>query len=94
MKTVFGHSIIQDGCGTPVYNCKFDKLDRLVITGADDGIIKVWRKDTMVLQASLHGHMDVIIDIQVSHCNRYLASGSKDGTIIIWDLEKCAIIKR
>ena len=48
----------------------------------------------MVLQASLHGHMDVIIDIQVSHCNRYLASGSKDGTIIIWDLEKCSIIKK
>ena len=37
MKTVFGHAIIQDGCGTPVYNCKFDKLDKLIITGADDG---------------------------------------------------------
>lgn len=57
-------------------------------------IIKVWSKDTLILQASLHGHMDVIIDIAVSHCNRYMASGSKDGTVIIWDLQKCSIIKR
>ena len=48
----------------------------------------------MILQASLHGHMDVIIDIQVSKCNRFMASGSKDGTLIFWDLQKCKIVKR
>lgn len=37
MKTVFGHAIIADGCGTPVYNCKFDRLNQIIITGADDG---------------------------------------------------------
>lgn len=48
----------------------------------------------MILQASLHGHLDVIIDIQVSKCNRFMASGSKDGTLIFWDLQKCKIVKR
>jgi hypothetical protein len=37
MKTVFGHAIIQDGCGTSVYNCKFDMSGEFIITGADDG---------------------------------------------------------
>jgi hypothetical protein len=37
MKTVFGHAIIADGSGTPVYNCKFDMSGKFVITGADDG---------------------------------------------------------
>lgn len=49
-------------------------------------IIKVWSKDTLILQASLHGHTDVIIDIAISKCNRYMASGSKDGVLIFWDL--------
>lgn len=38
--------------------------------------------------------MDVIIDIAISKCNRYMASGSKDGTLIIWDMQKCKMIKR
>lgn len=83
---MFGHALIPEGSASAVYNCKFDLEDKFIITGADDGIIKVWSKENLVLQASLHGHMDVIIDIAISKCNRYMASGSKDGTLIIWDL--------
>lgn len=46
------------------------------------------------MQASLHGHEDMIIDIQVSKCNRYFASGSNDGTVIFWDLQDCSIIAK
>jgi WD40 repeat protein len=42
-------------------------------------IIKIWDKDTLSLQASLHGHEDFIVDMSVSMCNKYLASASKDG---------------
>ena len=48
----------------------------------------------MVLQASLHGHTDFINDIAVSKCNRFMASGSRDGILIIWDLQNCSIIKK
>jgi hypothetical protein len=37
MKTVFGHAIIQEGSGTAVYNCKFDRSGKFIITGGDDG---------------------------------------------------------
>ena len=46
----------------------------------------------MTLQASLHGHLDYITDIDVSICNKYIASACKDGTVLIWDLEKCTIV--
>lgn len=92
MKTVFGHANFREGNSTPVYNCKFDMEDKIIITGADDGIIKIWDKETLLLQASLHGHKDMIIDIQVSKCNRYMASASNDGVIIIWDLKEFKIL--
>jgi WD40 repeat protein len=57
-------------------------------------IIKIWDKDTLSLQASLHGHEDFIVDMSVSFCNKYLASASKDGQIIIWDLERCKMIDK
>jgi len=37
MKTVFGHANFVEGTATPVYNCKFDLNDKVIITGADDG---------------------------------------------------------
>lgn len=48
----------------------------------------------MVLQASLHGHEGMIIDIQVSKCNRYMASASNDGAVILWDLRECSMVHK
>lgn len=42
-------------------------------------IIKVWDRDTLCLQASLHGHFDFITDIDISKCNRFIASAGKDA---------------
>ena len=57
-------------------------------------ILKVWDRDTMTLQASLHGHADFIIDIGISKCNRFIASSGKDAMVIIWDLKMGKIVKR
>ena len=86
MKTVFAHALIDDGTVTPVYNVAFCREGRLIISGADDGAVKIFDRDTMSLQASLHGHTDVITDLDVSKCNKYIASASKDGAVNIWDL--------
>jgi WD40 repeat protein len=43
----------------------------------------------MNLQASLHSHEDVITDLDISKCNKYLATASKDGKIIVWDWKNC-----
>ena len=57
-------------------------------------ILKVWDRDTLTLQASLHGHLDFITDIDVSKCNRFIASAGKDAQVIIWDLKLGRIVKR
>ena len=57
-------------------------------------ILKVWDRDTLSLQASLHGHCDYIIDVDISKCNRFIASASKDTTVVIWDLKMGKIVKR
>ena len=57
-------------------------------------ILKVWDRDSLTLQASLHGHADFIIDVGISKCNRFIASAGKDAQVIIWDLKLGKIIKR
>jgi U3 small nucleolar RNA-associated protein 12 len=57
-------------------------------------VIKVWDRETLTLQASLHGHFDYITDIDVSKCNRFIASAGKDAQIIIWDFKTGKIIKK
>lgn len=52
-------------------------------------IIKIWDKHTMSLQASLHSHEDFITDLDISSCNRFLVSSSKDGKINVWDWQNC-----
>ena len=48
----------------------------------------------MTLQASLHGHEDFITEIDVSKCNRFIASAGKDAQIIIWELATGKILYR
>ena len=54
----------------------------------------MWDRETMTLQASLHGHFDYITDIDISKCNRFIASAGKDAQIIIWDLKQGKIVKK
>jgi WD40 repeat protein len=59
-----------------------------------NSVIKVWDRETLTLQASLHGHFDYITDIDVSKCNRFIASAGKDAQTIIWDLKTGKIVKK
>ena len=54
----------------------------------------MWDRDTLTLQASLHGHADFIIDVGISRCNRFIASAGKDAQVIVWDLKMGRIVKR
>lgn len=42
----------------------------------------------------MHGHLDFITDIDVSKCNRFIASAGKDAQVIIWDLKMGRVVKR
>lgn len=87
MKTVFAHANIEEGTGAAISSVVIDKKGKFIITGGDDQLIKIWHLNTGQIQASLHGHLAVICDIALSPCERFIASGSKDGKVIIWSLE-------
>ena len=54
----------------------------------------MWDRNTLMLQASLHGHDDYITEIDISKCNKYIASAGKDAQIIIWELATGKILYR
>jgi WD40 repeat protein len=57
-------------------------------------IIKVFDRETFHLQASLHGHTDYITEIDISKCNKFIASAGKDAQIIIWELATGKLLYR
>ena len=53
-------------------------------------IIKLWDVDTGENLETLSGHTDRIEILVFSHDGKTLASGSEDGTVLLWDWDKIA----
>lgn len=57
-------------------------------------VIKLWDRDTLTLQASLHAHFDYITWIIISNCNKYIVSAGNDAQIIVWELATGKLVQR
>lgn len=71
--------------GNHVVTCVQVDGDR-VITGADDGTIKIWDGSTGKLQRTLNGHSGGVWALKAF--GDILVTGSTDRTLIIWDLRE------
>lgn len=60
----------------------------LCVTASWDKTIKVWDNLYMNLKHTFTGHKAQINTLDMVHNSSYLASGSRDGTIMVWDLIK------
>lgn len=69
-----------------VYCAIFDKSAQLVITGSDDGLVKIWSTRTGFCLRSCIGHDSSITELAVSSNNKFVASASNDGYIRVWRL--------
>lgn len=56
-----------------------------IISCADDDTIRIWDFNTGKCMKTLSGHREIIWDLAVTPCGRYLAS-STDRSISIWDM--------
>jgi WD40 repeat protein len=54
-----------------------------LVSGADDGIIKIWNPNTGSLVFTLTGHTSTVSSLAILP-NGYLASASWDSTVKIW----------
>lgn len=54
-------------------------------TGGRDGEIKIWRINDITLRMSLKDHRGELSDLVLSSDKTRLVSGSRDGTVRVWD---------
>jgi WD40 repeat protein len=64
---------VAEGCG-------------LAATGCEDSTVKVWRLRDGTLHRTLHGHEKEVWRVVVDCNERWIASGSGDNTVWLWDL--------
>ena len=79
--------------------CAYSKRIKCVRNREDCPLVAVCMKDAITAQVfnattgSLErvytGHCDCIFDMSISHDRKYLATASRDSTLIIWDLTVC-----
>ena len=79
LRKTFGHL-------SSVYCLIFDRSGRLVITGADDMLVKVWSFVDARLIHTFRGASAEISDLAVSSDNKLIAAGSCDRVIRVWEL--------
>ena len=58
---------------------------RHLVTGALDGLVKLWDPETGRLERTMTGHAGGVIGVHFTPDQRRLISQGKDGTIRIWD---------
>ena len=66
------------------YSISFSPNRELLVSGSSRGV-KVWDLATGSLHKTLEGHDDLVKSVAISPDGQWLASGSDDGTIRIWE---------
>jgi len=60
----------------------------LIVSGGWDKLVKVWNLTNCKLRTNLHGHTGYVNTVTVSPDGSLCASGGKDGTAMLWDLNE------
>jgi len=70
----------------PVKSKYIRNLDGNLVAIVDGRSVRVWNVTTGEIQVTLTGHNDLITDAAFSDDDKFLVSGAKDFSIILWDL--------
>jgi WD40 repeat protein len=58
-----------------------------VVSGSDDGAVRLWDIDTCKVIAKWTGHTNIVVSVCWSRDGLRVLSGSNDGTVRQWDVE-------
>jgi WD40 repeat protein len=68
----------------------FDGADAHLITAGRDRVIRLWSLEKHEVVKRLRGHARRVNALALSANGKWLASGSEDGMVLLWDLQKQA----
>jgi len=81
LRTLAGHT-------GPVESVSVTSDGRRVVSGSDDGAVRVWDLATGRCLQTLEGHTDEVWSVSVTPDGQRAVSGSKDHTVRVWDLAR------
>lgn len=73
--------------GGQITKCVVSFDRQLLITGANDGWVGVWRRSDGRRLKDFHGHRGPISLLSILPDGKHFATGSQDSTVVIWPLE-------
>lgn len=71
----------------------FSRDNRYLISGSDDGYVRILEAKTLNVIHELRGHSGYVRAVAITHDNKYVLSGGSDGTLRIWDTKTGAKIQ-
>jgi WD40 repeat protein len=79
--------VVRSGHTADITSLLFVASDSLLVSGSEDGTIRVWSPDKGNLLAVLRGHAGAISGLDTSADGKELISAGIDGLINIWSIE-------
>ena len=64
-----------------------------LVSGSQDGMLKVWQLATGELKYELAGHCGTIRSVAISADGQVLATGSMEKTIKLWSLQSGSLLR-
>jgi WD40 repeat protein len=74
-----------DGHSGPVRSVAFVPGEASIVTCADDGLVNYYDAESAALAISLRGHAGMVLSAAPSPCGKYVATGSSDRKLKVWD---------
>lgn len=72
-----------------VYSVAFSRDSRRIVTGCEDGFVRVWRVEpTLELLWEKREHSEAVYSVDFSPDGRRVASGGYDRSVLLWDAER------
>ncbi|XP_032665504.1 periodic tryptophan protein 2 homolog [Odontomachus brunneus] len=80
------YAMKQQGHRTNMNCLAYSPDGQYIVTGGDDGKMKLWNTVSGFCTLTFHEHTSAISDVLFSHNRKFIASASLDGTIRAYDL--------
>jgi WD40 repeat protein/tetratricopeptide (TPR) repeat protein len=77
-----------DGYGEMITCGEFSSDGKLLVTGSQDGNVRLWDARTGEWQKTYRGHSDEITTVAFSPNGKYIISGSDDRTARLWNVNE------